>query len=208
MKAIALVMLFAFYSTLIIAQSKKEKGINWKVSNGNFFFSGETGLGFTAYNDKYTIANGQQVEDKYKTISFYPSFGYFVYERLAVGLSTEFKYNHMKSYSGDQYTASGLNLLPSIYYYLPIDDKMALVSNCGIGFTTSNTNSQSSSANYVFVNYDGLILRLGTGISYFFRKNTSLNFGVAYSKIKVKSQDGEKEEQNVFNGKVGCSIYF
>ncbi|SDD29166.1 hypothetical protein [Williamwhitmania taraxaci] len=79
MKKLVLILIILMPSISIFGQTTK----------GNFVLSGATGLQFISSNVK-TVYDGKTVSEyDVNSFSFSPSFGYFVIDNLAIGLSSK-----------------------------------------------------------------------------------------------------------------------
>jgi hypothetical protein len=187
-KSFFLLVVFSV-SIAISAQTKK----------GNMFLSGGTNLTVYFFNSSKPLNSGNSGEaTKSNSISFMPSFGYFVANNLSIGLEGYLNYGVYKT-GGAKYSSNELRLAPTISYFWPfnpMEGKLRLYSRFGVGISTGTLK--------------GFTINPGSGISYFIKESISLNMDAGCN-YKILTHNGDSNsktfEQDYFNN-IGISVFF
>src|SRR5690554_5646810 len=109
-------LLFAFLLTGFIGFSQ--------TTQGRFIVSGSAGLNVNAGSVKYVYDGETMVEGNETTIQFTPTFGYFVIDNLAVGLSSNISSSTQKAENGDKYNTTAISVAPTVLYFFPVEGKV------------------------------------------------------------------------------------
>jgi len=181
-----------------------------QTTKGSFVLSGGTGLQFTSSKVKSVYDGETQGEGTISTFSFVPTFGYFVIDNLAVGLTSTITSSTQKEEGGDKYVTSSTMILPTALYYFPMEGKLRPIVQVGIGFTSQADKYVPKSGSDDKTTSSGLAINFGGGVSYFIRENISLNFGLSYTKVTLTDGDDDKSKmkQGNFGSNIGLAIYF
>jgi hypothetical protein len=201
-------LLFVFsLSFAISAQTKK----------GNLFLSGGTSLTLNFLNSSTPVNNGISGEaTKWNSISFRPSFGYFVANNLSVGLVGSLDYGVTRNMD-NIWTSNTLMLAPTISYFWPmylLDGKLRFYSRFGVGIAIKT--NKNSYKNYLeqIVNSKsslrGLSINSGSGFSYFVKESISLNMdgGLTFNYLKDKDDSKSITMEQKYFYNIGFSIFF
>ena len=187
-----------------------------QIKKGNFIISGGTSLTVNFLNTSTNISNGNAGDaTKWNSVSFMPSFGYFVVNNLSVGLSGEVF--HIK-YIDDNSISNNYSLVPAITYFWPIyplNGKLRIYSRLGTGITSNlhkYTYFDVFAGNNVTVTTrsNGLRITSGSGFSYFLKENISLNLdgGLIFNYLKNKDDSKSRTEEKKFFYDMGISVFF
>lgn len=139
--------------------------------------------------------------------------GYFVMDKLAVGLMPAFSVHYTKSPDDEKRTTTTFSLSPFVRYYfpdlLPVDKTSLFVQGRigGGSRTTKNTHGSVSVINKTNIFLHGI----DAGLAYFIHDKVSLNGKIGYATEVSREPDEEDNERTVdwdigFSG--GISIYF
>lgn len=199
MKNATLVILLAL-STSVFAQTKK----------GNFLLAGGAGLQFTSSHIKYVYNGETQGSGTISSFTFIPSFGYFVIDDLAVGLTSTITSSTTKYESGDKDVSISTMIIPTAIYYFPMEGKIRPLAQIGIGLSSQSSKYIPKSGSDDKTSASGLAANFGGGFAYFIKENVSFNFGLSYTLVTLTDGDdnkGKMKEGN-FGSNLGIAIYF
>ncbi len=190
MKKLLFAAAFALFAT---ANAQTEKG-SWVVGASST-------LGFNSTSSKVK-ANGHSVDGpKVSTFTITPSAGYFVIDKLAVGLDLGYNSATTK-FDGDKYTASTFGIMPTGTYYFTDNKTVKPYLGAGVGYAST----KEKEGNYS-VTVDGLAWKVKGGIAYFIATNTALDLGLGYTQFSNK-ENGVTTNVNNFGVNLGFSIFF
>lgn len=182
-----------------------------QTTKGKFLLSGGTGLQFTGSNVK-AVSDGETLgESNVNSFSFVPTFGYFVMDNLAVGLSSKISTNTEKYQSGDKSISNSFLILPTALYYFPLEGKFRPLVQIGVGYSSFSNEwvSKTSGISSSKETYSGPAFNFGGGISYFISENISFNFSLSYTKSTLTNSDQStyKYKQGDFGSNIGISVF-
>ena len=173
------------------ANAQEEEAKTFGFAKGDIFLEGN--LGFSSTNDKNT-------EVKTNGFQFNPAAGYFVTEKLAVGV--ELMVGSSKREVAGTDTQKNSNFGAGVfarYYFLDLGQRFKTYAQAGFDFGSEKESVSDYKAN-------GFGMGAGLGIQYFVTPKMAINFGLSdvlsYSSYKA---DGGKAETaftgnvNVFN---------
>jgi outer membrane protein len=153
----------------------------------------EGNLGFNTTNDKNT-------EEKTNFFEFNPKAGYFLSDKLAVGVALAIGSDKAENALGD--TDKNTNFDAGVfgrYYFLDLGARFKTYGEVGVDFLSGKTGLAEAK-------YTGLGAGAGLGINYFVTKNVAINFALtdilAYNSMKYKDAEAVNEftgNVNVFN---------
>jgi len=182
-----------------------------QTSAGTLFFGG--GLGFGASNSKTTASGGGTTTTKdgpkSSQFSIVPGVGYFIADKLAVGLDLSFStssnktpYDGINSQPGDYNKTSGtvISFTPYVRQYLMLSDNFGFTGTfgVGVGFGSSKREEKRGSTTTTTDGPKTTTLEVGItpGIVFFPTNKVGLeaNFGfVGFSSETTKSKSGNNE---------------
>ncbi|AKK74365.1 membrane protein [Chryseobacterium gallinarum] len=185
---------------------------NAQMTKGDWVISGNTGFGFN--NVTTTVKVGGQSADgpKVSTISLTPSVGYFVIDKLAVGIDLGLTSATTK-YQGVKATTTSFSVMPTATYYFANESKFVPFLGAGIGYasvknkgnvTLGGVSSSDESTT------DGLAWKVKGGVTYMATQSLGINLGVSYDQFSNKqTYYGMDVKTNVktFGVNVGFSYF-
>ncbi|MGE8552646.1 MAG: OmpW family outer membrane protein [Chryseobacterium jejuense] len=169
---------------------------NAQMTKGDWVISGNTGMGFN--NNTTTVKTGSHSVDgpKVNTFSITPSVGYFVIDKLAVGIDLGYV-NTSTKYQGLKSTNSTFSVMPTATYYFTNSSKLVPFLGAGIGYASNKTK-------YTFYNdinnegvdlslmrdtettTDGLAWKVKGGVTYMATSSLGINLGISYDQFSSK----------------------
>jgi outer membrane protein W len=207
MKKLFLLLVVFSLSIAISAQTKK----------GNMFLSGGTSLTLNFLNSSKPVNNGISGEaTKWNSISFRPSFGYFVANNLSVGL-VGYLYYGVTKYDDYKNSSNTILLAPTISFFWPFNPlggKLRVYSRFGVGINIQT--DKDTSPNYLgqlvksTTSESGPSIDAGSGFSYFVKENISLNMdgGATFNYLKDKDDSKSKTREQKYFYNIGISVFF
>lgn len=168
---------------------------------GNFNYNSET--------ETESDADGDYFEQKNATLSFNPKAGYFVSDKLAVGvqLSINSRNDEETDLISDPnfVTERNINTIGAgvfaRYYFLELGERFKTYTEFGVSYISGNEETIQTGAANPILDYDisGLGAGLDLGVNYFVTENFAINFGLtdvlAYSSITGENQlEGASDE--------------
>jgi outer membrane protein len=183
---------------------------NAQMTKGDWVISGNTGAGFN--NVTTTIkANGESVDGpKVSTFSVTPSVGYFVIDKLAVGIDLGFLTATTK-YEGLKSTTTSFSVMPTATYYFTNSSKLVPFLGAGIGYASAKNKGE---ADFMGISdettTDGLAWKVKGGVTYMVTQSLGINLGVSYDQFSNKETYNNvdvKTHVNTFGVNVGFSYF-
>jgi outer membrane protein len=176
--------------------------IDKPIKKGNIILGGGVGFSYSKESGNYKVIdnNGQSfyqnIDQKSISFSFGPSFGYFLIDGLAVGLSPSFSYSNQEfsSYTFNNYS---FGIAPYAKYYF----------NNGIFIHLKADYYHSVSKQKGFdnkTNYNYLTINPGIGYAFFINSKVSIEPSLEYSFMKNKEKsdnmlvDSENKTNKLF----------
>ncbi|WP_347219753.1 OmpW family outer membrane protein [Chryseobacterium sp.] len=193
---------------------------NAQMTKGDWVISGDTGMGFN--NITTTVkAGGNSVDGpKVNTFSITPSVGYFVIDKLAVGIELGYV-NTTNKYKGLKSTNSTFSVMPTATYYFTNSSKLVPFLGAGIGYASNKTKYSF----YKDINNegfdpllmqdtettaDGLAWKVKGGVTYMATSSLGINLGVSYDQFSSKETVMNTEVKtniNTFGVNIGFSYF-
>lgn len=191
MKKVLLSALAVFAFTFANAQEEGEKSFGF--AQGDIFVEGN--LGFYSTNDKNT-------EVKTNGVNFNPKAGYFISEKLAIGLELMVGSDKEEVAGSDVYKESNFGVGAfARYYFLDLGARFKTYAEAGLGINSGKEEYFPGDAKY-----SGFGFGAGLGMQYFVTEKMAINFGLtdilSYSSQKWDGADNVSEfnaNVNVFN---------
>ncbi|KPH14505.1 OmpW family outer membrane protein [Chryseobacterium sp. ERMR1:04] len=195
---------------------------NAQMTKGDWVFSGNTGLGFNNSTRTYKVEGESTDGPKVSTITFTPSVGYFVMDKLAVGIDLDLISTTTKVSGGSfgidfksKSTSTNFSVMPTATYYFVNGTKFVPYLGAGVGFATEKTKSTDTVmgvANSTNNTAGGLSWKVKGGINYMVTQSLAINVGVSYNQFSSKQDiDGTsnqlKTKVNTFGANVGFSYF-
>ncbi|WP_027385521.1 outer membrane protein [Chryseobacterium gregarium] len=181
---------------------------NAQMTKGDWVISGNTGLGFNSVDTK-TKVEGQTYDGaKVSTFSVTPSVGYFVIDKLAVGIDLGFT-NITTKEDGDKSTISSFSVMPTATYYFVNSSKLVPFLGAGIGYASGKTKETYSNVSEEFTT-NGLAWKVKGGVTYMATQSLGINLGVSFDQFSNKETyfgTEYKNTVNTFGVNVGFSYF-
>lgn len=191
--------------------------VNAQTEKGSWVVGGSTTLGFNTTTSKVKY-NGQSVDGpKSTSFNVTPSAGYFVANKIAVGIDFGFKSTKNESTDylfGEEYnyetTETTLVVMPTATYYFKSNSKVMPYLGAGIGYFSTTTKFPDFGFNgneEVKLTTDGLAWGAKGGIVFLVTSSIGIDLGLAY----VNTSNKENEVKNVTNSfgvNAGFSFFF
>jgi outer membrane protein len=179
-----------------------------QTTKGRFIVSGAAGLQVNAGTIKYEYDGEDFGDTKQTTIQFTPSFGYFVIDNLAVGLSSSISSTTQKD-DGDKYTSTSIAIAPTVIYFFPVEGKIKPFVQVAAGLNNASNKYVPNEGPDEKESYSGLLLSGGGGVAFFINDNVSFNAGLTYNRSSLKDSDDDnyKVKQGILSGSVGISVF-
>lgn len=170
---------------------------NAQMTKGDWVFSGNTGLGFNSIDTK-TKVEGQTYDGaKVSTFSVTPSVGYFVIDKLAVGIDLGFT-NLTTKEDGDKTTISSFSVMPTATYYFANSSKLVPFLGAGIGYASNKTKETFAGTSTEYT-ADGLAWKVKGGVTYMATQFLGINLGVSFDQFANKETYFATEYKNTVN---------
>lgn len=193
---------------------------NAQMTKGDWVISGNTGMGFN--NATTTVkARGNSVDGpKVNTFSIIPSVGYFVIDKLAVGIDLGYV-NTTTKYQGIKSTNSTFSIMPTATYYFTNSSKFVPFLGAGIGYASNKTKYSF----YKDINNegldpllmrdtetttDGLAWKVKGGVTYMATSSLGVSLGISYDQFSSKEtimNTEVKTNVKTFGVNVGFSYF-
>ncbi len=178
------------------AQEKKEsKGFGF--SEGNIIIEGNLSFG-SSTNDNGTT------EVKNNNFTFSPKVGYFLSDKLALGVELGVGSGKEETTVGNVSTEDKTNSFNAgvfaRYYFLDLGQRFKTYTEAGLGFGSGKSETDGTE-NYKDNNFG---IGIDLGINYFVTEKFAINFGLnnvlSYNSNKREFPGGGETKSNSFNG--------
>lgn len=161
---------------------------------GNWLISG--GIGVSTTSGETTLGTNPSVDSpKITNISFLPTAGYFLKERLAIGAGLNLTSNTNNDEANkSEVKLSGFGLSPFARYYYPLNDKFSLFSQGTISFYTETETDESTTGTVTTkdeVKTNAFGLSAGLGLTYFVSSRIALETTLGGIGFSTASSEGE-----------------
>lgn len=190
---------------------------NAQMTKGDWVISGNTAMGFNSANTKSKVEGEKYDGAKVSSFSVTPSVGYFVIDKLAVGIELGFTTMTTKL-EGVKSTNSNFSVMPTATYYFTNDSKFVPFLGAGIGYASIKNKINADSGSSVFdpvlidneSTTDGLAWKVKGGVTYMATQSLGINLGVSYDQFSNKENyfgTEVKNTVNTFGVNVGLSYF-
>jgi len=204
MKKKLLIFAFLLLSAMISVQAQVEKG--------NWFLSGSSNLNICTYKDKWE--QGTTTEERYKGTDFsiQPQIGYFIIDKLPVGLSLNFTSSSYKDLEDDDHksTYSTISVGPFVRYYILNAKGFWPYAEAMVGFG-STKDKYTGYENIEEVDKSTLMgYRIGVGGTYFFNEYVGFDLFLGYQNEteKYKAEGEETDDSKYIIGGITFNVGF
>lgn len=183
--------------------------MNAQMEKGSWVIGGSTSLGFNNVTTKHSSGNNSSTEPSVSTITLTPSVGYFVQDKLAIGVDLGLM--SMSQKDGDyKYTVSTFSVLPTATYYFKSATKLVPYLGVGVGYaSTKETETYNGSSDSYTV--DGFAWKAKGGLIYLINPNVGVDLGVGYNQFTNKETvmgTDYKTTVGTFGVNAGFSFFF
>ncbi|WP_312901131.1 OmpW family outer membrane protein [Chryseobacterium taichungense] len=185
---------------------------NAQMTKGDWVISGNTGFGFNNVNTTVKVGGQSADGPKVSTFSITPSVGYFVIDKLAVGIDLGLTSATTK-YEGAKATTTSFSVMPTATYYFANDSKFVPFLGAGIGYASVKNKGEinvmglsTSDDNTT----DGLAWKVKGGVTYMATQSLGINLGVSYDQFSNKEtimNTDVKTNVKTFGVNVGFSYF-
>lgn len=167
-----------------------------QVEKGNLFFGGSSNIEFNATKEKITNGGTTTESSKYSDFDFRPQVGYFVINKLPVGLFMDLDIDKMKMIDSDnEYKWTSFMIGPFVRYYITDLDGFMPYGEAAIGFGAGNNKSTymgtESDEKYKMLTY-----RLGIGGTYFVTDNVGIDLFLGYGMDQETYENNEEADRS------------
>ncbi len=190
--------------------------INAQTEKGSWVVSGSTTIGFNNTSSKIKYGTVSYDGPKVTTFNITPSAGYFVINKLAVGMDVAFtstKSKNTEYYSGEslnyETNSSTVVVMPTGTYYFKSASKVMPYLGAGIGYFSNTTKFSSDyySSLDTKTTTDGLAWGAKGGLVLLITPSIGVDLGLSY--INTSSKEGEiKNITNSLGANAGFSFFF
>ncbi len=160
-----------------------------QAQKGKYLIEGGMNLSAMLSFEEYMQGSSVTSTGRGYQINFLPQAGYFVTDKFAVGLLTQFSYANYTNYHTDQ---EEINLTAGPYfryYFGKSNIRPFLTVDAGYGYLKTNGSGK----------YKGFVGDGGFGTLFFFSKNLAINTQLLYNYSKLKN-DGYPATKAKANG--------
>ena len=176
-----------------------------QTEKGSWVVGGSTSIGFNNVSTKVKSDNTTFDGPKVNTFTIAPSAGYFVIDKLSVGLDLAYT-NATTKYDGAKTTSNTFAILPTATYYFTDNTVIKPYLGAGIGYA-SNTEKEEYRGKSNKYTVDGFAWKVKGGFAYFFTPSIAADLGLSYSQFSNKN-NGVRTNVNTFGVGVGLSVFF
>jgi opacity protein-like surface antigen len=160
-----------------------------QVEKGKWFAAGYSSLRLDIGKEKYSSGGTTSDSYKYTEFDFDPMAGYFVIDKLPVGLYFDVSANkHVDSDDGDTWKEHEFVVGPFARYYIKQFDKFIPYAEARIGIGTWKEDWYGDTEKESIFSY-----RFGAGASYFFTENVAFDTFLGYDYDRYTSVDNSEE---------------
>jgi outer membrane protein len=185
---------------------------NAQMTKGDWVISGNTGAGFNSINTTVKVGSESADGPKVTTFSVSPSVGYFVINKLAVGIELGYTTATTK-YEGIKATTSSFSVMPTATYYFTNDSKFVPFLGAGIGYASVKNSGETDFMGISAsdeTTTDGLAWKVKGGVTYMATQSLGVNLGVSYDQFSNKEtymNTDVKTNVKTFGVNVGFSYF-
>ena len=179
-----------------------------QMEQGTWVVGATSNLGLNTAKTSVTYPGLTDESATVNTFTFNPSFGYFVIDKLAVGIDLGLT-NVTVEEDNAKSTQKAFSVMPSATYYFENESKVVPYLGAGIGYSsmTSGYNWNGISQSETF---DGLAWKAKGGIVYLLNRNIGLDLGLSYNQLTSKEQvlgNDLVSKMGTFGVNVGFSLF-
>ncbi len=186
------------------------------TSQGNFIIGSALGLSTAQSNISQSSSAGETSEKRPTSTQFNiaPSVGYFLIDRLAVGIRMDYTLNRVTETGADKVKDSDLLFGPFARYYFPIGKDIAFLLEGGFGFGNSN-DQQRIGDDLQKINTNIFAFGIGPGLTIISTQSIGIEALIKYNYAQsdfdtlIGGVDAStRSETNQLDFSVGIQFYF
>lgn len=164
-----------------------------QVEKGNWLLGGSSNLEFNSDKEKVKTDNDTHETGTCRDFDFRPEVGYFVIDKLPVGIAMDISLDKMKySDSDSEYTWNDYVFGPFVRYYIANLDGFMPFAEASLGFgggkQKSNYGSSENEEKYSVFGY-----KLGVGGTYFITNSVGVDLFIGYKMDQQTYKDQNEE---------------
>lgn len=162
-----------------------------QVEKGNWFLGGSSNLEFNSDKEKVKIDNTTNDRATYLDFDFRPQIGYFVIDKLPVGIAMDISLDKTKDEINDwEHTWNDFIIGPFVRYYITdLDGFMPFAEvSLGIGAGKETSNYGGGSDEDVR-EYNAFNFKVGIGGTYFITENVGFDLFIGYRRNQNTYKD-------------------
>ena len=161
-----------------------------QITKGNWMVGGY--VNFSSNKSEYKPTNGVKSTSSGSGILLSPTIGYFLIDKLSIGLSPSFSYSNPSN--GDNTFGYGGG--PFVrYYLLKPDNRINILTHIGYSYFTNSRDSHSN----------GYVLKAGPVV--YFNSSVGLEFTIDYSRSSSSYNDGSDFLSKSINIGLGLQVH-
>lgn len=193
-KNLTFILLLTLFSSITFAQ----------VEKGKWFIAGYSSLGLDIGKEKFEYPDGAYkassvTEYKYSEFDFNPYVGYFVIDKLAVGLFIDYSYMKQKDQDDENnsWKSTSAAIGPFVRYYIADIKGFYPYAEGRFGFGSSKEIEEWDGGENEY-KMSLLTYKLGVGSTYFLTPNVGLDLflGYDFDSYKYKGDEASKKSTN------------
>ncbi len=178
-----------------------------QTEQGRLLIGGNSNLNFTSVNNKWKNDSGDGDLGSSTKFEFAPQVGYFVVDRLAVGLELPVSLQTEKNKNDDKFNTNSFAVMPFARYYFGQNNvKPYLHGGFGIGSLKLKDVSDSDETKL-----NTFVYGISGGVAIFINDNIALDLGLGYQSTTLRpSEDMDGDPKNISNRvafNVGFSLF-
>jgi outer membrane protein len=199
MKKLSLMMVMAIlFAANVMAQTTK----------GTWYVGG--GLGFSSSNEKTKSGSISADGDKTSSFNIKPGVGFFISDKISLGIDVGFTTSTLKSPNNDKSKSSIFSINPYARYYMMLNDNFGFTGTLGIGYASGTSKIEGGGISVDGPKSTQFSFGVTPGLVYFPTNKIGLeaNFGfVGYTsdKFTSTSNTGVKTEQTTNQFALGAN---
>lgn len=175
-----LFLVLALISGLAFTANAQDFGFK----KGNVFLEGNIGLNST---------NNKNTEQKESSFTFTPKAGYFVTDKIAIGVELHFSTEKTEDYTAGAETLDKDNIFGAgvfgRYYFLELGKRFKTYAEAGVGYGSLKNENKVGTAASVETKANVFGVNAGVGANYFLTERIAINAGLTnvinFSSIKA-----------------------
>ena len=175
-----------------------------QVEKGNWFLGGSSNLEFNSDKEKIKIDNTTNDWATYRDFDFRPQVGYFVIDKLPVGIAMDISLDKTKYEINDsESTWNDFIIGPFVRYYIADLDGFMPFAEASLGLGAGKeTSTYGGSSDEDVQEYNAFNIKLGVGGTYFVTENVGFDLFIGYR----RNQNTYKDENE--NGRASGDVTY